>query len=250
MRLQRTFPCIKARPGGFTLVEVLVSMTVLTVMVGMFGTMMLSMGQYWQDAEKRVNNFTKARAMLDLMASDIQSGVFRSELSDFPTTSLLAFYTERPGVGTDPRDLSIVGYSLNGSTLQRSCQAVAWTDVAQPLSSSTTLSPQDAAAGVLDFKMLFLQSNGTLSSTYGTNTRAIGITLAVVDDDTLIRLTQANKVTALNTALEANASMTRSVKADWETYLNNGGMNWGIYPKGLGVGLKVFERYVYLPSSP
>ncbi len=53
----------------------------------MFGAMMVTVGQLWQNAQKRVNNFTKARAMLDLMANDIQAGVFRSELSPISPTS-------------------------------------------------------------------------------------------------------------------------------------------------------------------
>ncbi len=96
--------------------------------------------------------------------------------------------------------------------------------------------------------MLFLQNDGSLSKTYTTNTRAICITMAVVDDQTLNQLNKANKTGTLNVALESQASFQRSVKADWEAYLTNGGMNWSGYPKSLGVGLEIFERYVYLPS--
>ncbi len=244
---------------GFTLVEILVSVAVLSIMVGMMGTMLSTMGQLWHDAQKRVNNFTKARAMLDMMTHDLQAGVYRSDLSAF-SNSTLAFYTQRPGISTTgavARDFSIVGYSLNHSILQRSAQVINWTDspstyfvFGQPAPAVTTAAtPQDASSGVIDFKILFLQKDGTLSSTYSANTRAIGITLAVVDDQTLALLNQTNKTTTLYTALEANASLTHSVKADWENYLNGLSMNWGGYPKSLGVGLKIFERYVYLPNA-
>jgi prepilin-type N-terminal cleavage/methylation domain-containing protein len=247
---------------AFTLVEILVSLAVLSIIVGMMGTMLSTMGVLWHDAQKRVNNFSKARAMLDMMTHDLQAGVYRSDLSAF-SNSAITFYTQRPGVSTSgavARDVSIVGYDLNNSVLQRSSQVIYWTDsptsylvFGQPPPAIPATTPQDAASGVIDFKLLFLHKDGTLTSTYTTSpanpVRAIAITLAVVDDQTLLMLNQTNKAGALYTALEANASLTHSVKENWENYLESGSMNWNGYPKSLGVGLKIFERYVYLPNA-
>jgi hypothetical protein len=74
-------------------------------------------------------------------------------------------------------------------------------------------------------------------------TRAIGISVAVIDDSTLKRLS-ADQVRSLQTAFRTKVSGTRSAAADWNDYLN---ANWNAYPKALATGVKVFERYVPLP---
>ncbi len=249
---------------GFTLVEVLVAVTVMSIMLALMATALLTMSTTWQDAQKRVNNFTKARAMLDIMDHDIQFGLFRSDLPAFPNGNAMPvqFYTMRPGISTTQpvRSFSAVSYSIpaGSSVLQRSDLSFQWADgiaFGTATTFPTTLTPRDTAPGMIDFKVLFMQKDGTLSATYSTSTtnptKAIGFTLAVVDDQTLVFLTAANKVTTLQTALESaySATPTRDVKANWEDYLNGATMNWTSYPKSLGVGFKIFERYVILPNA-
>ncbi len=248
---KRSFGC-----NGFTLVEILTSIAVMAIMTAMLGTMILTMGHTWRDAQERVNNFTKARAMLDMLDNDLQGGLFRPDLPAFPGGSI-EFYTLRPGISTTQpvRNVSAVGYQISSNVLQRSDQSYHWSDAVSFGSSATfptTGTARATAPGVVDFKVLFEQEDGTLSSTYSTSTtnptRAIGITLAVVDDQTMLVLSAA-QATTLRAALDGAISQTRSVKADWEGYLNGGSMNWKSYPAGLGVGLKIFERYVILPNA-
>jgi hypothetical protein len=255
----------------------MVATAVLVLIVGMMSSMLATMGQNWRDAEKRVNNFTKARAMLDMMAHDIQSGVFRSDLPAFPTTlpsGTRGFYTLRPGISTNPgsnlRYVSAVTYDLADTTdksiLRRSDQAVLFTDAASnPVTlafgssaafPSTT--PRETAPGVVNFNFAFVQQDGTMTTTYNapgsTNpTRAIGITLAVVDDQTLQVLNNLApgqaEITGLRSDLTVPAgTISGSVKATWDQYLNTQ-IAWKSYPQGLGIGFTVFERYVVLPSS-
>ena len=250
--------------GGFTLIEILTSIAVMAILTAMLGTMILTMGHTWQNARDRVNNFTKARAMLDMMDNDVQAGLFRPDLPAFPG-GLTEFYTLRPGISkTQPvRNISAVGYQINttSNVLQRSDQSYQWTPSAISFGTNatfpTTGTARDTAPGVVGFQVVFEQADGTLSTnTYNSSsttnpTRAIGITLAVVDDQTMLALSAANKVTTLSAALKdaVPSTPTGSVKAVWESYLNSASMNWKSYPSGLGVGLKIFERYVILPNA-
>ncbi len=252
---------------GFTLVEILTSLAVMAIMTAMLGTMILTMGQTWKNAQQRVNNFTKARSMLDMLDNDLQAGLYRPDLPAVQAVpgnttlgSSVEFYTMRPGISsTQPvRNISAVSYQINSTSnvLQRADQSYQWS-ASIAFGASTAFPtggiPRDTAPGMVDFKVLYVQQDGTLSYTYSTDatnpTRAVGVTLAVVDDQTLPVLS-ANQISALRSALDAIATTpTRSVKANWESYLTSTSMNWKSYPAGLGVGLKIFERYVILPND-
>ena len=262
-------PSRRLRRGGFTLVEILVATVVLVLIVGMMSSMLSTMEQNWRDAQKRVNNSTKARAMLDMMAHDVQAGIFRSDLPAFPAGTL-GFYTLRPGISSpapatsDIRYVSAVTYSFatspsDISMLQRSDLAVLFDN-----SSSLSFGPnatfptgeiaRDTAPGIIDFKFVFIQQDGTITTTYNAPgsinpSRAVGITLAVVDDQTMQALS-SSQVTTLRADLEGAvpATITDSVKTTWEQYLNTT-LVWKSYPQSLGTGFTIFERYVVLPSS-
>ncbi len=249
-------------------------MTVLVLIVTMMGSIVSTMGNNWHDAQKRVNNYTKARAMLDLMVHDIQAGVFRTDLPAFPT-GVLGFYTLRPGIspgtpGTNLRYVSAVSYDLADATdksvLRRSDEAILFTDAtANPTSlafGSAAAFPattaRETAPGIVNFNFAFVQQDGTMTTTYNgpsssNPTRAVGITLAVVDDQTLQVLDSLapnqQKILDLRTDLTVPpGTIPSSVKASWDQYLNNQ-IVWKSYPQGLGTGFAVFERYVVLPNS-
>jgi len=145
---------------GFTLIEMLVSISIVSFMLIMLAQVTSLTEQAWRLEQNRIDNFTKARAMLDLITDDLQHAVFRGDLPAFgtggpastPTTTASglyyftgtsftnAFYTRIPGVPTAPytpttpvRDLSLVSYVLtttgapDKSILQRSDLAVPWT---------------------------------------------------------------------------------------------------------------------------
>lgn len=238
-------------------------------MIVMLGQILQMVSTAWTNGEKNVNNFTKARAMLEMFSRDIQSGVFRSDLAAFPLTGTVttaSFYTQLPGVPStsDPeRHVSLVQYvynpdqstNVNMTTLQRGDMAISWDSAPTvlPFGDTTdfngdTVTPRNTAPGVVDYKLLFVYANGSVSTTYTPSTtnplRAVGLTLLVVDDQTLKLLT-ISQITALRATFDSSAvtTGTRSVKADWENYLATS-MSWSSYPKSLGIGMKVFERYV------
>jgi prepilin-type N-terminal cleavage/methylation domain-containing protein len=258
----------KSVTRAFTLIELLVAMAVLALMTVLLAQMLQSTSQSWLGGQARVNNFAKARSMLDLMARDVQSGVFRTDLGMFaglsagqPLTNM-AFYTMRPGVpataGAPVRSVSLVQYGMDAaSVLQRGDMAIPWDgSAAADITFGTTnalpelanVVSRETVSGVVGFQVLFMQRDGTLSKIYdpALSGRGLAIGMAVVDDNTLKRLQAAGKVADLQGALAAALSGTNSAKAEWDAFLQSG-LNWGNYPPQLARGLKIFERYVVFP---
>ena len=250
----------KARTGqgreAFTLIEFLVAFAVLAMMAVLLVQVLSAASQTWLSGQARANNFTKGRSMLDLLAQDLQSGIYRSDLPTFPNGTT-AFYTLRPGFskgGGPVRSVSWTQYDLGASTntvLQRADLAVNWSSV--PAFGQTTAPtgavPRDTAPGVVGFTIQFVYPDGTLSTNYVATNRplAASIGLVVIDDKTLERLNDTPaKIASLRNGFASSISGTNSMKADWENHLKNG-VNWSDYPNNLATGLKIFERYVPLP---
>lgn len=252
---------------AFSLIELMVAVAVLSLMVVLLGQMIQSSSQGWLDGKARTSSFAKARSLLDLLHRDLQGGVFRGDLAGFAGTNAgtfltnVAFYTRRSGVpvnGADPlRSVSLVQYTLHPSgMLRRGDVPVTWNDAATAISFGRTnslpqlagITDRDTVPGVLGFRILFVQANGMLTDAYDPASRPKGasIGVALVDDNTVKKLTSA-QVAELQTAFATRVSGTNSLKADWEEFLKSGGVAWSEYPRDLGRGLKIFERYVRFP---
>lgn len=235
----------------------LVAMAVLAMMTVLLLQMFSSVNQTWLGGQARVDNFSRARALLDLACEDLKHGVYRDDLAAFPGTNI-AFYTLRPGFKTgaaDIRDVSLVEYRLQSDgTLQRGDLAISWGDPASEISfgstndlpRSTQLTMRDISSGILAFEVLYLSTNGLLQKPpQNSALKGFSVGLAVVDGATMKKLSQA-QIAALRAGLSSAASGTNGLRADWENYLATG-LDWGAYPKGLASGLKLFERYVPIP---
>ena len=182
---------------GFTLVEMLVAVSILSFMLVMMSQMIGSAQLAFRLAQNRIDNFTRARSMLDLIANDLQRAVFRGDLPIFGTgvpsatgtatnsglyyftnTKFInAFYTRMPaasGTSSQVRDVSLVSYALTGTTgedktvLQRSDLNVPWTgsqniafqgDIAPQLQNATA---REVAPGVVGFRLIFRRADGSL----------------------------------------------------------------------------------------
>src|SRR4051812_21508269 len=62
--------------NAFTLIELLVAMLVLALMAIVLAQMLSATSQIWLAGQAKANNFTKGRAMLDLLARDLQTGIY------------------------------------------------------------------------------------------------------------------------------------------------------------------------------
>ena len=111
----------RARRPGFTLVELLVSISVLSIMAVGLATMMSFVMKTWVSGINSADNFTKARVVLNLLDRDIQMMIMRRDLAAFVNSSgnsAWSFYTNVEGIpGTglttpDTRTISLVQYLL------------------------------------------------------------------------------------------------------------------------------------------
>lgn len=207
------------------------------VLVGLSQILGLSM-QTWQQGLIRTNCYTKARVVLDSVSADIQRGVFRPDLHNFPAPASLSaptygmtftFYTRAAGVSTGTatvRPVSLVTYQLSqNSNLQgyllRSENTINWSSNSN-LSFLQALGPVLAATvpttppatpvppndflckGVAAFEMLFLLSDGTTvpAKYYQSPTAAqvvmIGAAVAVIDDQSMTQLQPATSADFAN----------------------------------------------------
>jgi hypothetical protein len=279
---QRFHAYRKLDTRSFTLVEMLVAIAITgLILVAMF-TMISLADSVWRQGIGRVDNFTRARAMLDLITGDLEGGVFRPDLPAFGTfctgdtvitangrsvlqnssaVSTNAFYTRRAGVGASVRDLSLVIYSLNGTAnaaLNRSYLSVPWTptgsswasvlpfQTSQPNTSAATA--MDTAEGVVGFELLFLRSDGSLTNAYSgyqASNPVVGLVvgLAVVDTPTLQFLNAQNKLSTLEAGMATAITGTNSPKSEWDVAMTS--TFYQSYPESMRSGLKTFERSVY-----
>jgi prepilin-type N-terminal cleavage/methylation domain-containing protein len=241
------------RRRGFTLVELMVAMAILSIMgLGLAQVLSLSL-QTWQQGRIRADCYTKARAVLDVVTADIQRGVFRPDLKNFPSSLTsppsFTFYTRSAGINTgggSVRPVSLVTYQLSTNPnlrgyLLRSENTIVWS-ASSNLNFLQQLTPVSAApaptmgppndllsTGIVDFEMIFLLANGTtvLAKNYQSPTLSpvvtIGMAVAVIDDGVMTQLQPAtsskfsNIQTALEGALPSN-SMAANSSAGVTTY--------------------------------
>ncbi|SDT88763.1 Verru_Chthon cassette protein C [Verrucomicrobium sp. GAS474] len=258
----------RARRGkgaaGFTLVETLVAVTILALITTLLAQVMGAASLTSQVVQRRINNFTKARALIDLFSQDLAAGLYRSDLAFYPAggQTLIAFYTQRPGVGaTATRNLALVQYAIDTtsaeSPLQRSDLAIGWDksqsgDVsfgeATTLPKLSLVKPSDTANGVVGLQVRFLLADGTIQAKYANTVdnplRAIGVTMAVVDDESLRKMTPA-RLNALRAVFASTAPADHAVKEAWQDALG-ASFDWPSYPATLSSGLLIFERFVYV----
>ena len=266
--------------AGFTLIEMLTGVAVFCLLMVLLINLTNTISHAWLSGQERINNFSKARAIVNIVAGDIQRGVFRSDLPNFRYGSTYtngvfingsytnAFYTRLPGNSTSAtatRNVTLVGYGLNlnssNISLQRANLTIPWTGGASQIPFQAPLDTQlaeafaqaqDVAGGILDFEMIFVHEDGTSTKTYlydsSNRVISIGIGLVIVDDSTIKLLAQRNQLTGLHTALASAITGTRSMKYEWETkVLTPSFYSDPQYPRQLANGLRTFEFYVSCP---
>jgi len=198
---------------GFTLVEMLVAVSIMSFMLLMMAQITGLAEQAWRMEQNRIDNFAKARAMVDMFTDDMQRAVVRGDLPIFGsgapaatptstsnglyyftgTTFTTAFYTRLPGVpasaSTSVRDVSLVSYALNSVNqgadkvvLQRSDLAVPWTssqnilfqgDINTVLQNSPATA-REVAPGVVGFRVAFRLADGTMIDPGQGSTKYVG----------------------------------------------------------------------------
>jgi prepilin-type N-terminal cleavage/methylation domain-containing protein len=125
--------------GGFTLIEVLVALSVLGLLLVMVLSMLKSMSLAISNSDKRQEAVSQARQVLNRIGVDLASQIRRQDipygyaaadtLTDYTGNDTLAFFTEGKSYnGT--RQVIEAAYRINTAsyTLERAAVSINWTD--------------------------------------------------------------------------------------------------------------------------
>lgn len=192
--------------AAFTLIELLASMAILSLIMVMLFSAFEQINRAWLQGENRVETFTQARAVLDLMSRELSQAIATSKITfhgeDHAVYFIAPVNADHTGAGNQA-DLCEVGYVFvntpitQPTTLTRHLtesidsewdfygNATWWT------SSHSSRDATLANGSILKLSFQYLNANGTLITTPITDTKvpyAIVISLDAVDSRTLERL--------------------------------------------------------------
>jgi prepilin-type N-terminal cleavage/methylation domain-containing protein len=271
---------------GFTLVEMLVAMTILALLGVLTAGIMKTTTHVLRSGMNRADNFARARLALSLMQQDVNLGVFRSDLLVFPdntaTQTRFAFWAERQGVlSTSPKEfgdrkLASLEYAVDRSAsdelergLYRGSMGMAATDQLPlvttpadfPLADPPDTTSQNyelIGLGVVDMRMQFLQRDGSLALKYqydtsdpdaATNSLALMVSLAVIDKASMNLLKQQNKFSDIEAWLNkptASEVTAYSYAVQWEQNLKTA--TPGSFPVSALQSIRFYDRLIMLPD--
>lgn len=176
-------PSHRRGAGGFTLAEMLVAISVLSLMLVGLATATNLVTQAWLNSVGAIDNFGKARVTLGLMDRDVQMMVMRRDLAAFVDSAgsnpACAFYSNvqsytGSAASMDTRTISLLQYQLHqdatGSYLQRLSYGSNFSGI--PLSigtpgklpqlSNANVRTETLSSGVVAFKWQFVDGTGTI----------------------------------------------------------------------------------------
>jgi prepilin-type N-terminal cleavage/methylation domain-containing protein len=171
----------KRRNRGFSLIELLVGMSVLLVMMAFLASMMGSATRLTDKTSRNIDASSEAKQILDRIGQDIAGMVNRTDIDQYflssPGNDQMFVYSQTPGyfdnsIGTSQqRSLSLIGYRISSSAnpslapaLERVAQGLTWsgadnfpflvfpprTSVTQSLAASSGTIPLQWASTVND----------------------------------------------------------------------------------------------------
>ncbi len=163
-------PPWNARRRAFTLIEVLVAMTVLALLVALIAQMTSGVTSVVNRGQGHVETDEQARALLDRMAIDFAAIVKRPDVDYYlkgrpvelnqAGNDQIAFYSEVPGYfpastppstgATSPSPVSLVAYRVNSDTMrmERLSKGLAWNGASTATSLSMAFLPVPLASPV------------------------------------------------------------------------------------------------------
>jgi prepilin-type N-terminal cleavage/methylation domain-containing protein len=267
---------------GFSLIELLVAMTVLAILLVLLAQIFSMVSNTWRAGRSQVDNFAQARVALDVIGRDVESAVLRPDLPAFFVDSVpqFAFHTRQQSLVTETnsgnRPLCRVMYGVTNGTegcnLRRSAHGynfgedVGYSPTNWSVSGTGLVFDSDIGPGVLVIRQQFMGTNGrnvlpeqiqASWTNVGTNAgvgalRAVTISLAVVDKDAVQILVSSGKLQQFQSNFSsADPGAVRSYASAWQEQLDDASAplaNGGIPPRILR-SLRIFERTITLPTS-
>jgi len=269
---------------AFTLVELMVTMAVLALLVLFVSSLVNSAATITTLGNKRMDDDSQARQLLDRMAIDFTQMVKRSDVDYYLKSSAnpqtggndqIAFYS---GVGgyypttstsTQQSPISLVAYRINSQNkLERMGKGLVWNGstadipvVFLPLTiaatwpaatnATTDADYEEIGPQVFRFEYYYLLTNGSLSVTPASGMQdvaAVVVDIAMVDPKSKVLLTDS-QITALAGQLDdySVGMVPGQLLAKWQSTLDS---NTSL-PRPAVSAIRLYERYLYLsPSTP
>jgi len=267
---------------AFTLVELMVTMAVLALLVLFVSSLVNSAATITTLGNKRMDDDSQARQLLDRMAIDFTQMVKRSDVDYYLKSSAnpqtggndqIAFYS---GVGgyypttstsTQQSPISLVAYRINSQNkLERMGKGLVWNGstadipvVFLPLTiaatwpaatnATTDADYEEIGPQVFRFEYYYLLTNGNLSVTPASGIQdvaAVVVDIAMIDPKSKVLLTDL-QITALAGQLnDYSAGMVPGqLLAKWQSTLDS---NTSL-PRPAISAIRLHERYFYLSPS-
>ncbi|MEM9444800.1 MAG: prepilin-type N-terminal cleavage/methylation domain-containing protein [Verrucomicrobiota bacterium] len=268
----------RAKPlsrSGFTLIEVLVAVSVLTIIFSILVSILGTMSSAWSTSRGKMDNFSKARAILNLMHQDLSNSVIRQDLPSFTENKKneLGFFVRNFGQRKESksaRPLTYVTYGtieINGrKVLERVDHPYDFLGGApdwQSLTSEDSLGfkltqpssaiRRDVCEGVLAFSYYFINENGTSSRIFNSSgddrTTAVLVAFVVASEKAALFLQELDKTAELSKRLKdlSPSSDGWKVKASWQDFLT-APETYEEYPPEILSNIRVYQRVT--PISP
>lgn len=204
---------------AFTLIELLASMAILGLIMVMLFSAFEQISKAWTQGESRVETFTEARAILDLMSRELSQAILTPQITFRAEKNAVYFVAPVNVNPANHDDLCEVGYVFDKSdstkitTLVRkltepSTGNANWNFYGNPNTwwNPTSFDAPDASltdGTILNLDFQYLDSSGALIVLPITLTKlpyAIVISMDVVDSRTLTRLKVVNDPTGQTSA--------------------------------------------------
>jgi prepilin-type N-terminal cleavage/methylation domain-containing protein len=206
--------------AGYTLLELLAAVTVLSLMVVLLGQMLGVTARTTSVSRQQLNATREARTVLDALQEDLENIVTEHEAatifvkSDGPNSTVTFLTRRRAPSGMADLRFQAVTYQLEDTQLVRNVSEIEWSDV--NLVTKAFLTPNAdlsgaVANGILRFEIVLLLDNGeyVLLSESGTWTTDKWNDISLPENVAALRLTgvrrdpAAPKVRALTVAVAA-----------------------------------------------
>ncbi len=108
-----SYKSLRARLSGFTLLELLVSISILLLLSSLLFTAFNQASKAWMQAENQVDTFQGARAALDFMAKELLQAIVTTNIQFLANENSLAFVAPVSTSTGDGGDLVQIVYRLN-----------------------------------------------------------------------------------------------------------------------------------------
>lgn len=286
---KRWLPCTFTRSGlkSFTLIEILVSIAVLSLIMVLLTQMMSLASATWKIGQARADNFTQSRIVLGLISRDISSMVLRQDLGAFvdnQNNPTCAFYTRflsppQSASATNNRPLSLIQYTRSATNnlaiLWRNDYGFGYPNVSSSailqfqqtnlpdLDPSLKLTTaQDLIDGVIAFNIQFLNIDPTTgkptfqnnfqfnynNASDPANTRIVIVSIAVIDANAYQLAQNTSKLSALVSAFGGTPPTGQSYVQYWNSTVIPSPTFTAFIPP-IRSGVRVFERRIVIPTG-